>query len=250
VQKVESLRHARGAEAERRLAAFDFDGARPLVRDAACTLVLPGEAPDANLAATHEAFHALELEFRHEMNTYQLSKVSGRTLLALIPMRVEGNTARLPFLWSAAKTPQEYSAVVTTGRMDGSYQNHKVFDALIVMAQGSRNTRNAAVAMKLLGTVGTDSELPDVVSRRLGVPPMDGVSSVGDGAMCAMWAVGDLRIRLGPATGGAIAPRAGAQLWLTYYELPVTERMRAMNVLPADLANTYDCGSALQVQSH
>jgi hypothetical protein len=92
--------------------------------------------------------------------------------------------------------------------------------------------------------------LPEILSRRLGRAPTGGVTTTGAGAMCAMWDFQDLKIRLGPAVEpNAPLPTPSAPIWLTYYRSSVTDRYRSANLLPPELAATYDCG-ALQLQSH
>jgi hypothetical protein len=247
VEKLERIRQARRVDALERLAALDLDGARALVHDAACALVLPGTKPEEDIAAAEEAFSKLDREIDYEFSTWRPSAISGRALFELLPMVVDGDTVQLPLMWGE---PATEAATITTGRVEGRYRQRKVIDALIVAAVAPSRSFNAGVAMKLLGTSGIDARLPEILSRRLGRAPTGGVTTTGAGAMCAMWDFQDLKLRLGPAVDpNAPLPTPSAPIWLTYYRSSVTDRYRSSNLLPPELAATYDCG-ALQVQSH
>lgn len=248
VQKIEQLRRARAADAKERLASLDLDGARPLVREAACTLVLPRTKPEPDIAAAEEAFEKLDREIEYAFATWRPSATSGATLLELLPMEAEGDAVRLPLMWG--DTVNDSTMTITTGRVEGRYKKRFVMDALIVTAVGRAGSFNAGVAMKLLGTSGIDARLPEIISRRLGRAPSGGVVSTAAGAMCAMWNFGDLKIRLGPAVRRGEPPPAPSEpVWLTYYRSSVTDRYRASRLLPRELEATYDCG-ALDSQSH
>lgn len=246
---IEKLRQARAAAAEDRLANFEFDAARPLMHDAACTLVMPGVGREPEVAESEEAFEQLESELRNGFATWRPSAASGRTVLALLPMHIESGVLRVPFLWSQARNSVDPAGgTISTGRVSGTFLGEKIVDARLFTLHGGGRATNVGASLALLGTSGVDAKLPEVLSRRLGRDPVGGTSVVGSGAMCAMWEFGDLAIRLGPLTGPNDPPPTPASaVWLTYYDRAL--RHAARSQLPAELAATFDCGDD-QLQSH
>lgn len=249
IAKIDTLRERRFAEAQERLARFDFDGARPLIRDAACTLLLPGHTPATELSEAETAFERLDSELDNGFATWRPSAVSGRTLLALLPVgRTASGAPHLPLLWSslAPDVGDLFTASASTARVDATYRREKVMEAWVVTLHGSARATNAAVAIKLLGASGVDAGLADLLSRRLGREPSGGIGSTTSGAMCAMWDFGTMRIRLGPAvTPDDPSPTPDSPIWLTYYD---TRFFRSSHNVPPQLAATYGCDA--QLQSH
>lgn len=247
--KIDALRERRFGQAQERLANFDFDGARPFVRDASCTLVLPGQTPVSEVAEAEAAFEKLDSELDEGYATWRPSALSGRTLLALLPIRMTASGApRLPFLWSSLSPDvgDLFTASTSAAQVDATYRGETVMEAWVITLRGNGRATNAAVAIKLLGTSAIDAGLADVLSRRLGRQPSGGVGSIASGAMCALWDLGTMRVRLGPAvTPYDPLPRPSSPVWLTYYD---TRFFRDADKLPTQLAATYGCD--VQPQSH
>jgi hypothetical protein len=64
--------------------------------------------------------------------------------------------------------------------------------------------------------------------------------------MCAMWDLGSMRVRLGPAvTSDDPSPTPDSPVWLTYYD---TRFVRNSRNVPPQIAATYGCD--VQLQSH
>jgi hypothetical protein len=246
--RIETMRKMAVNGARARLAALQLDAARPLVRTAACDLVLPGTERESDLAAVESAFAQLDAELAYEFATWQPSAASGRTLLDLLPLGGEGVGPRFPFLWTApARNLAAPAREAEQDHVDVMYRNEKVMEAWVLSLAFENGSHNAASGIKLLGTSGLDAGLAEVVSRRLGRQPAGGIRTVGVGAMCAQWDVDGILVRLGPAIvpGERVTPVS--PVWISFFDRAAVEAWQANGgILGGVFAATYGCDDGRQ----
>ncbi len=246
MERIAAARTSAVAAARERLAALQLDAARPLVRVAACDLVLPGTQIEADLASAESAFARLDDELAYDFATWRPSSVSGRTLLELVPLGSQGSAPRFPFLWvGLARNAEAPVAAAEHDHFDIVYRDQKVMEAWVLSLQFANGARNAATTIKLLGTSGLDEGLADVVSRRLARRPAGEIQIVGAGAMCAQWNVEGVDVRLGPAliAGERVTP--ASPVWISFFDRSAIESWRLNGGrLSGVFAATYGCAQA------
>jgi hypothetical protein len=235
VSLVQRERHRRELAAQTDLANLDFEGARPLIETAACDFLMPGESLNPDILRAHSAFVVLDqLSQRPGDRKLQSSDIV-ESVLALVPLNgsQETSTPVCPLFFKSAQSNAPVADIDSLSQLS---MTHKVvtyhgIQLMDVWLASRPLTASEAVtlevAIRIYGSVGTDTALVSLVAKRLGKAPAQGPLTIGAGALCASWNLDSIGLRLGPAVRADIGltdVKPTSPLWLTCFD-PIYSRV-------------------------
>lgn len=223
--KIEEAREGVEHEAMAALDAMEFDRARPLVKRAACDLVLPTFNPSKEILTMEANFRTLERELGSTEGWTPSSAVV-KAILNLTPINKPGSTKPIcPLFWLSQKTAVSTTVLreeIKTATRTITYKGRQLLDIrLSSIPLEDAHPVTLEVAIRVSGTAGDNGELASLLEARLGQKPTDGPQSIGTGAICAHWNLGQVGIRLGPAVAPQIPESSmnpASPLWITCYD--------------------------------
>ncbi len=226
--RIEEVRLRTEGEALKALDTMELDRARPLVKRAACELLLPTSRPTKEIISAEMDFSTLDRELNAVPATenWPPSSSAVAAILRLTPINIPNSSRPIcPFFWPStnrAGARHVSQREIRTSIVPIAYRNRQLLSIrLTVIPLENAQPATLEVAIKVSGTTGETGELAALLESRLGQKPTEGPQTIGRGSICAHWILGSVGIRLGPAVGPQIPESAmtpKSPLWITCYD--------------------------------